>query len=157
LKVTLIGGDNLKKLEFSNYKLKFNKPVKLSENLTLNIGAERIHTDSFYNSPAYIPTLGGMYNRQNSIVFWGLHPSEYRSDQISAGFGEFLYKLDSNKYIVTRINYASLNPYEKYTESNIFGGGIGIGIKTPIGPIQLILSQSNKEDLMGYLNLGYNF
>jgi len=150
-------GDNLKKLEFSNYKLKFNKPIKLSENLILNVGAEKIQTDKVYNSPAYVPALGGMYNRQNSIIFWGLHPSEYRTDQIFAGFGEFLYKLDSTKYIVTRINYASLNPYEKYTANSIFGGGIGIGIKTPIGPIQLILSQSNKEDLMGYLNLGYNF
>lgn len=37
------------------------------------------------------------------------------------------------------------------------GGGVGIGLKTPIGPIQFILSRSNKEDLMGYLNIGYNF
>ena len=150
-------GDNLNKLEFSNYKLKFNKPIRLSKDLTLNIGAEKAQINNSYNTPAYIPALGGIYNRQNSITFWGLHPSEYRSDKIFTGFGEFLYKLDSNKYIVTRVNYASLNPYEKYTENSIFGGGIGIGIKTPIGPIQLILSQSNKEDLMGYLNLGYNF
>ena len=150
-------GDNSKKLEFSNYKLKFNKPIKLAQNLTLNIGAEKALINNSYNSPAYIPALGGMYNRQNSIIFWGLHPSEYRSDQISTGFGEFFYKLDGTKYLVARINYASLNPYENYNERNIIGGGIGLGIKTPIGPIQLILSQSNKEDLMGYLNLGYNF
>jgi outer membrane translocation and assembly module TamA len=58
---------------------------------------------------------------------------------------------------VLRFNYASLNPNSTYNQKDIFGGGIGISVKTPIGPLQFILSQSNKQDLMRYLNIGYNF
>ena len=108
-------------------------------------------------SPIYFPALGGVYNRQNSIPFWGLNPSEYLSDKIISGFGELLYEWKPYRYYVLRFNYASLNPNSTYNQKDIFGGGIGISVKTPIGPLQFILSQSNKQDLMGYLNIGYNF
>ena len=149
--------DKLEHLNFSNFKLKFNKPLKLKEKYTLNIGFDGAYIDDMNMSPIYFPALGGVYNRQNSIPFWGLNPSEYLSDKIISGFGELLYEWKPYRYYVLRFNYASLNPNSTYNQKDIFGGGIGISVKTPIGPLQFILSQSNKQDLMGYLNIGYNF
>ena len=50
-----------------------------------------------------------------------------------------------------------MEPNSLYNEKNIVGGGIGVAVKTPLGPVQLVLSKSNKEKLIGYLNIGYNF
>ena len=143
--------------EFSNYKVKFSKPIKLSKKLVLNIGGEKNYVDKNNMSPLYMPALGGVYSRQNSTTFWGLNPSEFLSEDILSGFSEILYEWKPYRYIVLRYNKAHLEPNSLYNEKNIVGGGIGVAVKTPLGPVQLVLSKSNKEKLIGYLNIGYNF
>lgn len=104
-----------------------------------------------------MPTLGGVYSRQNSTTFWGLNPSDYLSDRIISGFSEMYYEFKPYRYIVLRYNQAHLSTNILNSTKDIYGGGIGLGVKTPVGPVQFILSKSNKRDLVGYLNVGYNF
>lgn len=145
------------KLDFSSYNIKMNKPIHLSSKSYLNVGLEKKHINVNNISPIYIPSLGGVYNRQNSINFWGLNPSEFLSNDITSIYNEWFYEYNPNKYIIFRVNEALLKPNSVFQEKEIFGGGIGIAIKTAIGPLQFIISKSDREDWLGYLNIGYNF
>ena len=140
-----------------NYKFKINKAIKLSEKIVLNIGAEKNRIGIDDTSPIYKPSLGGIYSRQNSTTFWGLDSSQYFSNSIISNFAEFFYEWMPYRYSILRINQAFLHPYSPSNDKYIIGGGIGLGIKTPIGPIQFIISKSNKENMIGYLNIGYLF
>lgn len=142
---------------FANYKFKVEVPLAISDKSTLNLGGEKHYIDEKNMSPIYIPTIGGVYSRQNSVTFWGLNPSEYISNDFSVIHGELKYEWKPSRYLVLRYNQAFLNPTESNNENSISGGGVGFGIKTPIGPIQLLASKSNKNTLIGYLNIGYNF
>ncbi len=144
-------------LDFSRYTVKFNKPLKLNNKIILNTGGEGALIEGETGAPYYIPRLGGFYNRENSISFWGLETSSQITDKVFSGFGELFYEYKPSRYLILRYNMAFLNPNEVYTKKVIAGGGVGIGVKTPLGPIQLTLATSNKEDIIGYLNIGYNF
>ncbi len=140
-----------------NYKLKFNKPIEISKKLSINLGAESNYAKLEETSPLYMPSVGGIYSRQNSIPFWGLNASEYFSDSITTNFIEAFYEWKPYRYSVLRLNQAFLKPNSLYKDDYIIGGGIGFGVKTPIGPVELIFSKSNKENMIGYFNIGYFF
>ncbi len=144
-------------LDFSRYTLKFNKPLKLNNKVVLNTGGEGALIEGKTIAPYYIPRLGGFYNRENSISFWGLETSSQITDKVFSGFGEIFYEFKPSRYLILRYNMAVLNPNEAYDKKFITGGGVGFGVKTPVGPIQLTLATSNKEDVISYLNIGYNF
>lgn len=149
--------DDENKFKFSNYKLKINKPLKINNELSLNIGIEKNYANTENISPIYYPSIGGNYSRQNSVIFWGLNPSQYLSQNILSSSLELLYEWKPYRYGVLRINYANIEAKSNYEDEYLLGGGIGLGVKTPFGPIQLILSRSNEENIVTYLNIGYNF
>ena len=150
-------GERIDDFSFANYAFKVDKVTKLREKLVLNFGGEKHYIDEENMSPIYISTLGGIYSRQNSVTFWGLNPSEYISNNFSVIHGEINYQWKPYRYLVLRYNQAFLNPTIYNSQKQIYGGGLGLEIKTPIGPVQFILSKSNKGNFMGYLNIGYNF
>ncbi len=149
--------ENIGDLDFLRYTLKFNKPLKLSNKLISNFGGEGAYIEGDSISPYYIPRLGGIYNRNNSIYFWGLKTSSQISEKIYSGFEELFYEFKPSRYIFLRYNMAFITPNEVYTDKMLIGGGIGVGAKTPLGPIQLILATSNEESIISYFNIGYNF
>ena len=140
-----------------SYKFKINKPFQISEKLSLNIGAEKDFIGADNPSPLYMPSLGGIYSRQNSTPFWGLDSADYFSHSIFSSFAELHYEWKPYRYSILRINQGFLSPNSLYNDNSILGGGLGFGLKTPIGPIQFIISKSNKKDIVGYFNLGYFF
>lgn len=150
-------GERIDDFSFANYKFKVDVPLVISDKNILSLGGEKHYIDEKNMSPIYIPTLGGIYSRQNSVTFWGLNPSEYISNNFSVIHGELKYEWKPFRYFIVRYNQAFLNPTEFNREKSIIGGGVGFEIKTPLGPIQLIASQSNKNSIMAYLNIGYNF
>lgn len=144
-------------LHFTKYSMECNKPSKLSDKFLINTGMNFEYISGEDVALYYVPRLGGFYNRENSIPFWGLSTSSQITDRIFSVFEEVFYNSKLLGEIVLRYNVAFLNPNEANSDKIINGVGIGLVRKTPLGPIQLILSTSDKEDLISYINIGYNF
>ena len=148
---------NLGDLDFIKYGLKFNKPFKINNKLSLNFGGEATTTEGDNYALYYVPRLGGFYNRQNSIPFWGIETSSQISERISMGYVELFYEVKPMIYLILRYNEAFLKENGVYNKDFLRGGGIGVGVKSPLGPIQFILATGSNEDVISYLNIGYNF
>ncbi len=148
---------NLGDLDFIKYGLKFNKPFKINNKLSLNFGGEATTTEGDNYALYYVPRLGGFYNRQNSIPFWGIETSSQISERISMGYVEFFYEVKPMIYLILRYNEAFFKENGVYNKDFLRGGGIGVGVKSPLGPIQFILATGSNEDVISYLNIGYNF
>jgi NTE family protein len=142
--------------EFTKYIIDFNKIFKIRKKLVLNAGGrgEVIYGENIPENE--IPAIGGIYSRQNSITFFGIEPSRYFSNKIGMGFAELFYEFSPSRYGIFRYNGA-LRENEEDKLKIIHGIGVGVGAFTAIGPIELIVSQSNKDEIAAYINIGYNF
>lgn len=147
---------NLGNSDFIKYSFAYNNIYPVSSKLFLNLGFESSNVHGEEIPVTNIPSIGGVYSRQNSMEFWGLEPSRYFSDSIQSYFGEALYEFRPFRYFILRYNGALLGN-ETLNPSALYGGGMGIGVSTPIGPIELLLTKSNKSDLITHLNIGYRF
>lgn len=60
--------------------------------------------------------------------------------------------------IISFLSFGSEITFDKNKKIGLVlsGGGAGIGIKTPIGPINFIISKCN-NDFVVYFNIGYFF
>ena len=147
---------NIGNADFLKYSLKVNKVLNLNNKLTANVGGEGsiVHGDDIPETN--IPAIGGIYNRQNSINFWGLEPSRYFSNKIESCFGQIFYEFNPSRYFLLRYNGAVIEN-EDNGKKYLHGGGVGIGADTMVGPIQFILSKSNKNSVIAYFNIGLNF
>jgi outer membrane translocation and assembly module TamA len=98
-------------------------------------------------------SLGGMNN------FLGLHKDEYLGDKIMSGSVELRQKVGDRSYIMARYNTGNVwNELESVKLTKLrHGGGIGIGIKTPVGPAQIWYGRTSKGIDLFYLDLGYEW
>ncbi|MBN1153827.1 patatin-like phospholipase family protein [candidate division KSB1 bacterium] len=70
------------------------------------------------------------------------------------------YEFLTNRYVIGRCNIGNtfdtwefFYPFDDY----VTGGGITLGMATPIGPIEVTLMSGSQRRLQGYLNIGYKF
>lgn len=152
----LYSDEELGNADFIKYSLQFSKVYKLSNKIHLNTGLEGAIVYGDNIPETNIPAIGGIYNRQKSMIFWGLEPSRYFSNKIGLCFGEIFYEFSPSKYILLRYNGAAREDEENNT-SIIHGAGIGIGASTLVGPVEFILSVSNKNKVIPYVNIGFTF
>jgi outer membrane protein assembly factor BamA len=91
--------------------------------------------------------------------FLGLHQDEYLGDKMVLGSLELRQKIGDRFYILTRYNMGNVwNNLERVRLSRlVHGGGIGVGLKTPVGPLETWYGRTNKGLDLFYLDLGYNW
>ena len=142
--------------DFTKYMVDFNKSIKINKKIVLNSGGtgEVVYGDGIPENN--VPAIGGIYSRQNSIKFWGLDPSRFFSKKIGTGFTEMFYEFSPSRYCILRYNGAALEDENKNIEV-VHGGGVGLGAYTAVGPIEFIISKSNKSEISTYINIGFNF
>ncbi len=142
--------------DFTNYKLELNKVFKLNKKLVFNVGGKGniVYGEDIPEDKN--PSMGGIYSRQNSLEFWGLEPSRYLANKIGVASAECFYEFSPSRYLIIRYNEAFLEEGKRKYDI-IYGGGIGVGANTAVGPIKILLSKSNHDELSLYLNVGYNF
>lgn len=142
--------------DFTKYMVDFNKSIKINKKIVLNSGGtgEVVYGDGIPENN--VPAIGGIYSRQNSIKFWGLDPSRFFSKKIGNGFTEMFYEFSPSRYCILRYNGAALEDENKNIEV-VHGGGVGLGAYTAVGPIEFIISKSNKSEISTYINIGFNF
>lgn len=142
--------------DFTKYLIEFNKTFKIGEKMILNAGGtgEVVYGEDIPENE--IPAIGGIYSRQNSINFYGIEPSRYFSNKIGMGFAEIFYEFSPSRFFIARYNGAARENEENQLKI-IHGVGVGIGAFTAVGPIEIIISQGNKDDIGAYINIGYTF
>lgn len=143
---------SLSNYSFVKYDLKFNKPISITNSFTLNLGGQKSYITGDNRVIFVQPSLGGIYNRQNSIDFWSLDSSRYFSDNITSVFGELYFEFKKPLVLKMRIDKAfqegGVNP---------LGYGLGISANTVIGPIEFLVACDTENNFQGYFNLGYRF
>jgi NTE family protein len=97
--------------------------------------------------------IGGL----NSLL--GLHESENLGDKLLSGSLELRQKIGDRTYILARYDMGNVwNKLERVKLSTlIYGGGIGLAVKTPIGPIQAWYGRTSKGFDAFYLDIGYDW
>ncbi|NLK62713.1 MAG: patatin-like phospholipase family protein [Fusobacteria bacterium] len=105
-------------------------------------------------------SFGGLSEYKTNIKFYGLNNSQISSKNIMVYKLGTQYEYKKNRYFLGYINYGIYN--EKFSkilsnENRVIGGAIGYGADTLMGPIELLLHKSSKNDLEFYFSIGYNF
>jgi len=113
--------------------------------------------------PQYNMYLGGLRETQfNGIFpFVGLEFMQVAAENTLAARIDLQYEFYRNFFLIPKWNmgfYAGdmKDVFVKHRAIN--GYGLSLGVRTPIGPIEVtVMSSDHHHRLLGYFNLGYNF
>ncbi len=106
--------------------------------------------------------IGGIstYYVNNGIPFLGAKLLEYRSRNYAIIRLDFQYEIFKKNFVLLKINAGkSSSLFENLVSKGdeLLGAGISYGYYSIIGPIELTIMKSPKENLMAYLNVGFWF
>lgn len=112
--------------------------------------------------PAFLMYLGDEIQRENNIFpFIGIDFMQYSGKSMLAAGLESRIELWDNKFLLLEGNVARHSQELKTLlkpDGLIYGWGVGVGLRSIIGPIEFVLSQSNKKQrFTGRLKIGYSF
>jgi NTE family protein len=98
-------------------------------------------------------SLGGLSS------FPGLYEDEFLGDKTIQGSIELRNKIGDRFYVMARYNIGDIwNKFESINFSKFrHAGGVGMGIKTPIGPVQGWYGRTDKGLDAFYLDIGYDW
>jgi NTE family protein len=116
-----------------------------------------------YILPQYNFYLGGLRadNKNGIYPFVGLNFMQVRDLNAIVGRVDLQYEFARNFFVLPKYNIAfhSARLDELFSDNRAINGwGIGVGVKTMIGPIELnFMSSDVTKGFMAYFNLGFNF
>jgi NTE family protein len=98
-------------------------------------------------------SLGGLDN------FVGLYQDEFLGDKMVLGSIELRERIKDRFYMLARYNAGNIwNNLERVRLSRLLhGGGMGFGLRTPVGPIQLWYGRVHNGSDLVYLDMGYSW
>lgn len=113
--------------------------------------------------PKYQSYLGGLTEKYGNgmFPFVGLEFMQIKANHALNGRLDLRYEIFNNLFATAKLNlgFFSDNLPELFTGNEVVNGyGISLGIKTPIGPIEITGMRSDYNNKwIGYFNLGYRF
>jgi outer membrane protein insertion porin family len=98
-------------------------------------------------------SMGGLHS------LLGLHEDEYLGDKLFSGSLDFRQKFGDRTYFSIRYDMGDVwNKLERVKFSTLmYGGGIGLGFRTPIGPIEAWYGRTSKGLDAFYFDVGYDW
>ncbi len=147
------------------FNVKYLQAFPINPKLTIHSGAffGSILSHGDYILPQYRFYLGGLRvdNRNGIYPFVGLNFMQVADLNAIVGRIDLQYEFAKNFYLTPKYNIA----FHSESLSDLFlnnkavnGWGVGIGVKTLIGPIEVnFMSSDVTKKFMAYFNLGYNF
>ena len=155
---------------FSYLDAQVDHRVKFSRHFTGYYGFHLLASTSSNIGLNYEGGIGGFYFNYPTISpFWGMEFYEFQLTSYGLLKTGFQWEFLPNLYVSGQINYINTkypitwwSPDFNYDDlrgkSGLFGGGIGVGYESPIGPIQLNLakSENSKKWLFG-INIGFQY
>lgn len=148
---------NSKDAEFNALYAKAEVNIPLGKNVTLTPGVAYITSDGEKISETYRPKMGGFQEGYYSLAFDGVPADKIRGNSIFVGKINMQYKISRIIFVGANATFARVSDKSySFGKEKKESYGLGLGIRTPLGPGYLGVAKSPGESLRYFLNFGYD-
>ena len=148
---------NSKDAEFNALYAKAEVNIPLGKNVTLTPGVAYITSDGEKIPETYRPKMGGFQEGYYSLAFDGVPADKIRGNSIFVGKINMQYKISRIIFVGANATFARVSDKSySFGKEKKESYGLGLGIRTPLGPGYLGVAKSPGEDMRYFLNFGYD-
>ena len=148
---------NSKDAEFNALYAKAEVNIPLGKNVTLTPGVAYITSDGEKIPETYRPKMGGFQEGYYSLAFDGVPADKIRGNSIFVGKINMQYKISRIIFVGANATFARVSDKSySFGKEKKESYGLGLGIRTPLGPGYVGVAKSPGEDVRYFLNFGYD-
>jgi len=148
---------NSKNAEFNALYAKAEVNIPLGKNLTLTPGVAYITSDGEKIPETYRPKMGGFQEGYYSLAFDGVPADKIRGNSIFVGKINMQYKFSRIIFVGANASFATVSDKSySFGKEKKESYGLGLGVRTPLGPGYVGVAKSPGEDVRYFLNFGYD-
>ena len=148
---------NSKDAEFNAFYAKAEVNIPLGNNVTLTPGVAYITSDGEKIPETYRPKMGGFQEGFYSLEFNGIPSDSIRGNSIFVGKINMQYKISRIIFVGANASFARVSDKSySFGKDKKESYGLGLGIRTPLGPGYLGVAKSPGENVRYFLNFGYD-
>lgn len=148
---------NSKNTEFNALYAKAEVNIPLGKNLTLTPGVAYITSDGEKVPETYRPKMGGFQEGYYSLAFDGIPADKIRGNSIFVGKINMQYKFSKIIFVGANASFATVSDKSySFGKEKKESYGLGLGVRTPLGPGYVGVAKSPGEDVRYFLNFGYD-
>jgi surface antigen len=148
---------NSKDAEFNAFNAKAEVNIPLGNNVTLTPGVAYITSDGEKIPETYRPKMGGFQEGFYSLEFNGIPSDRIRGNSIFVGKINMQYKISRIIFVGANASFARVSDKSySFGKDKKESYGLGLGIRTPLGPGYLGVAKSPGENVRYFLNFGYD-
>ena len=148
---------NSKDAEFNALYAKAEVNIPLGNNVTLTPGVAYVTSDGGKIPETYRPKMGGFQEGYYSLAFDGVPADKIRGNSIFVGKINMQYKISRIIFVGANATFARVSDKSySFGKEKKESYGLGLGIRTPLGPGYLGVAKSPGESLRYFLNFGYD-
>ena len=148
---------NSKNAEFNALYAKAEVNIPLGKNLTLTPGVAYITSDGEKIPETYRPKMGGFQEGYYSLAFDGIPADKIRGNSIFVGKINMQYKFSRIIFVGANASFATVSDKSySFGKEKKESYGLGLGVRTPLGPGYVGVAKSPGEDVRYFLNFGYD-
>ena len=148
---------NSKNAEFNALYAKAEVNIPLGKNLTLTPGVAYITSDGEKIPETYRPKMGGFQEGYYSLAFDGVPADKIRGNSIFVGKINMQYKFSKIIFVGANASFATISDKSySFGKEKKESYGLGLGVRTPLGPGYVGVAKSPGEDVRYFLNFGYD-
>ena len=148
---------NSKNADFNALYAKAEVNIPLGKNLTLTPGVAYITSDGEKVPETYRPKMGGFQEGYYSLAFDGIPADKIRGNSIFVGKINMQYKFSKIIFVGANASFATVSDKSySFGKEKKESYGLGLGVRTPLGPGYVGVAKSPGEDVRYFLNFGYD-
>lgn len=148
---------NSKNADFNALYAKAEVNIPLGKNVTLTPEVAYITSDGEKVPETYRPKMGGFQEGYYSLAFDGLPADKIRGNSIFVGKINMQYKFSRIIFMGANASFAAISDKSySFGKEKKESYGLGLGVRTPLGPGYVGVAKSPGEDVRYFLNFGYD-
>lgn len=148
---------NSKNADFNGLYAKAEVNIPLGKNVTLTPGVAYITSDGEKVPETYRPKMGGFQEGYYSLAFDGIPADKIRGNSIFVGKINMQYKFSKIIFVGANASFATVSDKSySFGKEKKESYGLGLGVRTPLGPGYVGVAKSPGEDVRYFLNFGYD-
>lgn len=148
---------NSKNADFNALYAKAEVNIPLGKNVTLTPGVAYITSDGEKIPETYRPKMGGFQEGYYSLAFDGVPADKIRGNSIFVGKINMQYKFSKIIFVGANASFATISDKSySFGKEKKESYGLGLGVRTPLGPGYVGVAKSPGEDVRYFLNFGYD-
>ena len=148
---------NSKNADFNALYAKAEVNIPLGKNVTLTPGVAYITSDGEKVPETYRPKMGGFQEGYYSLAFDGIPADKIRGNSVFVGKINMQYKFSKIIFVGANASFATVSDKSySFGKEKKESYGLGLGVRTPLGPGYVGVAKSPGEDVRYFLNFGYD-